>query len=113
MDTSKGYYLELEQALYSLRIHFAQCQGAKNEEVLDWSKFFLDWSRKAVKYCGSWSEESLRNAENLAKNLEKPKVGVMGYEVLERAMSETAWNLNQEILKNLKTEEAGKVPAAV
>jgi hypothetical protein len=113
VDTSKGYYLELEQKLYSLRTHFGMCHGAKNEEVLDWARFFMDWSRRASKYCDAWSAENLRNSENFVKNLEKPKVGVMGYEVLERVMAEASLSLNQEILKSLKAGTPDKDPAKV
>ncbi len=109
MDHTKSHYLELEQGLYSLRVHFGMCQGAKNEDVLDWSRFFLAWSQKAKKDCGSWSLENLRNIENFVKNLEKSKVGVMGYEVLERMMGEAAVHLNQEILTSLRSLNEKKV----
>jgi hypothetical protein len=105
INTSKGYYLELEQRLHALRTHFDMCRGAVNEETIDWAKFFLAWSQKASKYCNSWSAENLRTAENFVRNLEKSKIGVMGYEVLERAMAEASWNLDQEILKSLKGSE--------
>ncbi len=105
MDTSKGYYFELEQRLYSLRTHFDMCKGAGNEETVDWAKFFLAWSQKAAKYCNPWGAENLRAVENFVRNLEKSKVGVMGYEVLERTMAEASWNLDQEILKSLRGQE--------
>jgi hypothetical protein len=108
IDTSKGYYLELEQRLYSLRAHFDICQGASNAETADWARFFLVWSQKASKYCDSWSLENLGAAEGFVRNLEKSKIGIMGYEVLERIMAEASWNLNQEILKNLKGLEMKK-----
>lgn len=106
IDTSKSYYLELEQKLYSLRCHYALCQGASNEETLDWAKFFFSWSQKASKYCDSWGVENLRSVENFLRSLEKSKIGIMAYEVLERIMNEAYWNLNQEILKSLRDREA-------
>lgn len=108
--SSNAFYLDLDQALYSLRTHFDMCKGATNDEVLEWSKFFRDWSKKASHYCGSWSAENLKHAENFVRNLEKSKVGVMGYEVLERVMAEAYWNLNQEILKALKQHNGTKEP---
>jgi hypothetical protein len=105
VNTSKGYYLELEQRLYSLRTHFDMCRGAGNEETIDWARFFLAWSQKASKYCNAWSGENLRAVENFIRSLEKSKVGVMGYEVLERTMAEASLNLDQEILKSLKGRE--------
>src|SRR5581483_3307495 len=106
IDTNKGHYLELEQKLHALQIHFDLCKGAKNEEVLDWAKFFLSWSQKASKTCGPWSQENLKTTESFVRNLEKSKVGLMGYEVLERTMAEAYWNLHQEILKALKKRES-------
>jgi hypothetical protein len=107
MDASKGYYLELEQRLYSLRVHFDMCKGAGNSETVDWARFFLAWSQKASKHCGAWSADNLRISENFVRNLEKSKIGIMGYEVLERTMFEASRNLNQEILKSLGAQEAG------
>jgi len=107
IDTTKAHYLDLEQKLHTLRTHFTMCKGADNKEVLDWAKFFLGWSKAASQQCGSWTVENLRNIENFAKNLEKSKVGVMGYEVLESMMGEAAVSLNCEILAYL---HKGKVP---
>ncbi len=105
VDTSKGYYLELEQRLYSLRGHFALCQGLRDEETLDWAKFFLTWSQKASKCCDSWSAENLRVLDNLILELQKSKGSVTGYEVLEGIMAVATNHLNQEILKNLRGGE--------
>jgi|GEM_PF-2818713 len=110
VDTSKGFYLEMEQKLYALRTHYAMCQGLTNAEVLEWAKFYLGWSREAVKKCGDWSLENLRQTENFVKNLEKVKVGIMGSEVLEQVMGEASLNLNREILNNLKGPEKKKQP---
>lgn len=109
-DTSKSYYLDLDQKLYALRTHYAMCQDLKNEEVLEWAKFFLAWSREAVKKCGDWSLENLKHTENFIKNLEKAKVGIMGSEVLDRVMGEASLNLNREILKNLRQDDRKKQP---
>ncbi len=99
MNTSNSFYLGLDQSLHTLRIHFDMSRGATNDEVMEWAKFFEDWSRKASHYCGPWSAENLRHAENFVKNLQKSKVGIVGYEVLERVMGEAAMNLNREILQ--------------
>src|SRR5580692_2848765 len=110
METSKGYHLELEQRLHSLRTHFDMCKGAGNEETVDWANFFLAWSQKASKYCDPWSAENLRAAQKFAGNLEKSKIGVMGYEVLERIMTEASRNLDQEILRSLRSRELKNSP---
>ncbi len=101
---SNAFYLDLEEALHRLRVHFDMSRGASNYEVVEWAKFYQDWSRKALHYCGPWSIENLRHAENFVKNLEKSKVGIMGYEVLERVMGEAAMNLNSEILKAVRDD---------
>lgn len=108
VDTSKSYYLDLEQKLYTLRTHFSMCKDLKNDEVLEWARFFEKWSREAAARCGVWTLENLKNAESFIKNLEKTKVGIMGYEVLERLMAEAAQNLNKEILDAMKPVVAGK-----
>jgi hypothetical protein len=102
MDTSNSFYLGLDQSLRTLRVHFDMSRGASNDEVLEWAKYFLDWSDKASRYCGPWSAENLKQAGNFVRNLEKSTAGIVGYEVLERAMGEAASNLNQEILNVLK-----------
>lgn len=88
--------LELDQKLNSLRIHFESCKDASNQEVLDWAKFFLGWSKTAAQNYGDWSRENRGQAENLVKQLEKKKTMVLGYEVLERMMAEAALNLDRE-----------------
>jgi hypothetical protein len=102
MDTSNSFYLGLDQSLHTLRVHFDMSRGATNDEVLEWAKYFLDWSHKAMRYCGPWSAENLNHAESFVRNLEKSSAGIVGYEVLERTMGEAALNLNQEILDVLK-----------
>ena len=107
IDTTKSHYLDLEQKLHYLRVHFDMCQGADNKEVLDWAKFYLGWCKTASQQCGGWADPALKNAENFVKNLEKSKVGVVGgYEVLENQMAEASAALNSEILKSL-----GKTPS--
>ncbi len=113
MDTSKSFYLELEQKLFTLRTHFAICKDLKNDDVLEWAKFFEKWSREATAKCGVWTLENLKNAENFVKNLEKTKVGIVGYEVLERLMGEAALRLNREILDAVKRLEGQKEPLPV
>lgn len=109
VDTSKSYYLDLEQKLYTLRTHFSMCKDLKNEEVLEWARFFDKWSREATARCGVWTLENLKNAENFIGNLQKSKVGIMGYEVLERLMGEAAMSLNKEILDAVKPVGAVRV----
>ena len=110
MNTTNHFYLGLEQSLHVLRIHFDMSRGATNEEVLGWAKYFEDWSRKAFQHCGPWSAENLKHAEDFVKNLEKPKAGMVGYEVLEKAMGEAAVSLNSEILGALQQTPGPKEP---
>lgn len=96
----KAHNLELDQKLHSLRIHFDYCKGASNQEVLDWARFFLGWSKTAAHTYGDWSRENQTQAENLVKELEKKKTLVLGCEVLERMMAEAASNLGGEMAES-------------
>ncbi len=77
MDTSNSFYLGLDQSLHILRVHFDMSRGATNVEVLEWAKYFLDWSDKAAHYCGPWSAENLELAGNFVRNLEKSTAGIV------------------------------------
>jgi hypothetical protein len=106
-DISNGFYMDLEQGLYFLRMHFEMCEGSKDSELLDWGRFFVEWSRKAAQECGSWSVANLEIAENVFETLQKSKTGLMGFEVLKRAMNDAAHSLNLEIKEALKGKKAG------
>jgi hypothetical protein len=110
MDTENSFYLGLDQSLHTLRVHFDMSRGATNDEVLEWAKYFLDWCNKASRYCGPWSAENVKHTGNFVRNLEKSTAGIVGYEVLERAMGEAALNLHQEILNVLKELGLEKQP---
>lgn len=104
----KAAYLDLEQSLYVLRTHFEMCKGAENQDVIHWAKFFKGWLQKASLDVGPWWRESLAEVEKLLKDLEKPKSGPLGYEVLDHMMGKASWNLNREILEALpRYEKAG------
>src|SRR5258708_35312263 len=102
MDLSKNFYLDLEQGLHGLVVHFDMLQDAKDAEVLDWARFFMKWSETAARLCGSWSRENMYLAEKIVRNLKESKTGVMGYEALKTAMSEASRNLTREIQETLK-----------
>jgi len=108
-DTSNGFYLDLEQGLYFLRMHFEMCEGSKDSEILDWGRFFVEWSRKASGECGPWSKGNLELSQKVFETLQRSNTGLMGFEVLKRAMTDAAHNLNSEIKEALK---ATKAPAA-
>jgi hypothetical protein len=110
MNSSNSFYLDLDQALHRLRVHFDMSRGATNDEVLEWAKYFRDWSHKASRLCGPWSAENLTHAENFVNNLEKSKAGTVGYEALETAMRAAATRLNEEIVKALKQPGEPKEP---
>ena len=100
MDALKDNYLDLEQRLSLLQIHFNMCQGSNNEETLVWARFFFAWSKQAKKYCNDWAEDNLKTAENFVNTLEKSKRGAAGYDILHRIMTEAARNLTAEKAKS-------------
>lgn len=106
MDGFNPVYFELEQNLYYLRLHFEMCDGARDPEVGEWCRFFVDWSRKASKSCGTWSRGNLETAEQILKVLEKSKSGLTGFETLKGLMSGAHQSLNAEIKDNLKKKKA-------
>ena len=99
VNTNKAYYLKLEDEIYYLRVHYSMCQGIQKEEILEWARFFLTWSRKASQDCEIWSQENLQRVEKFVKSLEKSKVDPESYGTLEKMLAEAALHLNHEILK--------------
>lgn len=102
MDSSKGKYLDLEKDLHYLRLHFEMCEGAKDSEVQEWGRFFLQWAKRASKDCGPWSQKTAEVAEQVLDSLTKSKTGLMGFEVLKRAMADATHHLNVEITGSLR-----------
>lgn len=111
VDTTKGFYLDLEQKLYALRTHFGMCKNLKNEDVLEWAKFFQAWSKEASSFCEPWAKETLVLAAEIVRNLEGTRNAVTGTEILERVMVEAAQNLNREIVKGLRQGDGLKESA--
>lgn len=108
----KASYMELEQSLFTLRSHFDMCLGAENQDVLHWAKFFKDWIRKASVDVGPWWRESLTDVEKLIKDLEKPKTGDLGYEILDHMMAKASWKLDREILESLPAQLKAEATAS-
>jgi hypothetical protein len=104
MDSKKGFYLDLEQELHVLILHYGMCHGAMDPEVIDWARFFQRWAEEASKRCGPWSREALAQAREIYRELEKSKLGKTGYEDLGRAMAFASRNLNIEIKSSLLSE---------
>jgi len=104
MDSEKGFYLDLEQQLHLLILHYGMCQGAMDPEVVDWARFFQKWAEEASKRCGSWSWEILEEARKICKELEKSKSGQTGYTALGKAMAKASGSLNAEIKSSLLSE---------
>jgi hypothetical protein len=104
VDTSKGFYLDLEQELHVLITHFSMCYGATDPEVLDWARYFEHWAESASWRCGAWSKLSLEKIRNFVRylELEGSRTGHSGYVSLRREMGEASRNLNKEIRKNLQ-----------
>jgi hypothetical protein len=109
IDTSRSHYLDLEKDLHYLREHFSMCRGATDDEIVDWAKFFLGWSKKARTTCGPWAVENLSSVEAFVKTLQKSKSGSSGYEVLERSMAMASSNLNREILASVRPPSKEKI----
>lgn len=97
MDPMKAFYLDLEQDLHLLILHYSMCEGATDPEVTDWARFFVRWAEKATKHSGPWSWKLLESAQNIVKELEKSKDGRKGYDSLGQAMAQASNKLNAEI----------------
>jgi hypothetical protein len=80
------------------------CDGAKDSEVQDWGRFFLQWARRASEICGPWSKKIVGTAEQILETLAKSKSGLMGFEVLKRAMADASHHLNVEIAEALRAK---------
>ena len=108
IDTEHSVYLDIEQKLYSLRTHFEMCRGAQNQDVVHWTRFFLDWTRKSSAHCGPWCREIGMDLERALKDLEKQKMGDFGYEIVEHLMSKATSQLTREILDNIPRYQKSK-----
>ena len=93
----RDFYLEIQEELGVLRSHFEICEGAGNKEVLDWARFFLQWSKRAGRDGEDWGKTTLKAAEKIAKTLEKPPAGTNGFGILQEAMREAAAHLSQRL----------------
>ena len=100
-----SFHLDMEQELYFLRVHFEMCEGSNDSEMADWGRFYLEWSRKASRECGAWSKGNLETAEKIFQTLQRSKTGLMGFEVLKKAMAEASYQLNAEIMEALRARK--------
>lgn len=92
-------FVELEQKLSGLRVHYQLCQELSAKDVLDWAKFFLRWSQFASEISGPWAMAGLLKAEKLVSDLSKPKPAPMSYETLDLFMAEAQMNIQEEIFR--------------
>jgi hypothetical protein len=102
MDTSKSFYLDLEQGLHDIILHFAMCRGDQDPEVVDGARSFQHWAGKAAQHCGPWSKEILEQAQGIFQEMEKSGSDERGHKALSKAILDAFRNLNAEIKDNLK-----------
>ena len=91
-------YIELEKNLLILRTHFELCAGAKASEVLDWAKFFHQWSKATAQQGGPWSKQNLLKADRLVNQLSQPKAGLDAFTALQTLMAEASESIREEIM---------------
>ncbi len=110
VDTSRGFYLDLEQELHVLITHYGMCYGATDAEVLDWARYFEHWAESASWRCGPWSKTTVEKARNFVRflELEGSQTSHSAYVSLRREMSEASKNLNSEIKKSLQSKKVTK-----
>jgi len=89
--------VELEEKLSVLRVHYGLCQDLKEKEVLEWAKFFLQWSRFVGEIGGSCAKTNFLKANKLVSEPHNPKSGFGAYEALEKAMEEAQAMIQEEI----------------
>jgi hypothetical protein len=87
------HYQGLLDELQLLRSHFELCEGADNREVLDWARFFRQWSEKTLGEGVDWSRENLGVADKIVRALERPKAGIQGFKALSIAMQKATSDL--------------------
>ncbi len=104
MDSTKSFYLDLEEELHTLTSHFLLCEGALDAEVVDWARFYVRWAEKSAKKCGPWSKVCLEHARNILQALENSQKGKEGYAALGTAMQTASQKLATEIKGSLLVE---------
>jgi hypothetical protein len=104
MNSSKGFYLDIENQLYVLITHYDLCEGSSDPEVIDWARFFVRWADTASKQCGPWTLECMNRAREIVDELERSQSGKKGYEALGNAMQTASRKLAAEIKGSLLSE---------
>jgi hypothetical protein len=89
--------VELEEKLSVLRVHYGLCQDLQPKEVLEWAKFFLQWSRIVGEIAGSGAKTHFLKTNQLLTEIQNSKSGLKAYETLEMAMEGAQGMIQEEI----------------
>ena len=89
--------VELEERLSVLRVHFGLCHDLQPKEVLEWAKFFLQWSRFVAEIGGPQAKANFLKTNKFLTELSNPKPAFKAYEALESAMQEAQGMIQEEV----------------
>lgn len=81
-------FIELEEKLTILRVHYELCPDLHAKEVLEWAKFFLQWSRVLGEIGNPRCKNNFLKVNKLMTELSSSKSDQKAYEALEKAMAE-------------------------
>jgi hypothetical protein len=90
-------FVELEEKLSVLRVHFEVCEDLKPNEVLEWAKFFLRWSKVVAEIGGPHAKNNFLKANTLFSEMFNAKPGFRGYEAMDALMEEAQGMIQEEI----------------
>jgi hypothetical protein len=97
--------VELEEKLSILRVHYGLCHDLQTNEVLEWAKFFLQWSRFVGEIGGSPAKTNSLKANKLFSELSNSKPSFKAYEALEKAMEQAQGMIQEEIFNAAKPRQ--------
>lgn len=99
-------FVEMEQKLSVLRVHYGLCTTLEAKEVLDWAKFLLQWSRVLAEIGGAKAKNLFLKTNKLVLDLAKPKPGMEAYEALDRILEEAQAIIQEEIFESARPQKA-------
>ncbi len=102
-------FVELEEKLSVLRVHYELCPELKPKEVLDWAKFFLQWSRVLGEIGSPRCKTNFLKTSKLVMDLAGVKAGFNPYEALETAMEEAQKVIQEEIFDFTKPQKMARI----
>ena len=99
-------FIEMEEKLIVLRVHYGLLGSLEPKEVLDWAKFLLQWSRVLGEIGGTNSKNLFLKVNKLVLDLSKPKVVMEAYEAMDRILAEAQTIIQEEIFEAAKPRKA-------